>query len=51
MVPRPMDGGAFGAVVTMWDVVPPTGDTRTWAAHLAGSNPSNAFVIIMPANE
>ncbi|HEV3031907.1 MAG TPA: hypothetical protein VG319_09710 [Polyangia bacterium] len=51
MVPRPTDAGAFGPVVTMWDVVPPTNDTRTWASHLAGSNPSNAFVIIMPANE
>jgi len=38
-------------VVTMWNVVPPTNDTRGWTAHLAGSNPSNAFVIIMPANE
>ncbi len=38
-------------VVTMWNVVPPTADTRRWASHIAGSNPSNAFVIIMPANE
>ncbi|HEY2731040.1 MAG TPA: hypothetical protein VGK52_13945 [Polyangia bacterium] len=51
MVPRPTDAGAFEPVVTMWDVVPPAADTRTWASHIAGSNPSNAFVIIMPANE
>jgi hypothetical protein len=38
-------------VVTMWDVVPPAGDTRTWEMHLAGANPGNAFVIIMPAND
>jgi hypothetical protein len=38
-------------VVTMWDVVPPTGDTRTWTKHLAGANPNNAFIIIMPADE
>jgi hypothetical protein len=31
--------------------VPPTGDTRTWEKHLAGSNPDNAFVIIMQADE
>jgi hypothetical protein len=39
------------AVVTSWDVVPPAGDTRKWDMHLAGSNPGNAFVIILPANE
>lgn len=39
------------SVVTTWDVVPPTGDTRTWPQHLAGANPNNAFVIILPANE
>jgi len=41
---------AAAPIVTMWDVVPPAGDTRTWAPHLAGANPANAFVIIMPAN-
>jgi hypothetical protein len=46
MVPK-----TAAAVVTMWDVVPPMGDTRTWEKHIAGSNPNNAFVIIMPANE
>jgi hypothetical protein len=40
-----------GAIVTSWDVVPPKGDTRTWPMHLAGTNPGNAFIIIMPANE
>jgi hypothetical protein len=39
------------AVVASWDVVPPTGDTRTWETHLAGSNPNNAFIIIMQASE
>jgi hypothetical protein len=38
------------AVVANWNVVPPTGDTRTWSPHLAGSNPQNAFVIILPAD-
>jgi hypothetical protein len=46
MVPR-----AAAPVVAMWDVVPPMGDTRVWEMHIAGSNPNNAFVIIMPANE
>src|SRR5262249_51574052 len=44
MVPR-----AAQSVVTTWNVVPPAGDTRTWSPHLAGSNPNNAFVIILPA--
>ena len=38
------------AVVATWDVVPPAGDTRTWSPHLAGANPNNAFVIILPAD-
>lgn len=38
-------------VVATWDVVPPSGDTRTWNMYLAGSNPGTAFVIILPANE
>jgi hypothetical protein len=46
MVPK-----AAGPIVATWNVVPPTGDTRTWASHLAGSNPNNAFVIILPADE
>jgi hypothetical protein len=37
-------------VVSTWNVVPPTGDARTWSPHLAGSNPSNAFIIILPAD-
>jgi hypothetical protein len=45
MVPRTAQ-----AVVTTWNVVPPAGDTRTWSPHLAGSNPNNAFVIILPAD-
>jgi hypothetical protein len=39
------------AVVATWDVVPPAGETRTWPTYIAGSNPNNAFVIILPANE
>jgi hypothetical protein len=50
MVPRLVNGAAQ-AVVTNWTVIPPAGDTRGWEAHLAGTNPGNAFVIIMPANE
>ncbi|MDB4980453.1 MAG: hypothetical protein JWM82_1205, partial [Myxococcales bacterium] len=50
MVPKLVNGAAQ-AVVTNWMVVPPTGDARTWEAHLAGTNPGNAFIIIMPANE
>ncbi len=50
MVPKLVNGAAQ-AVVTNWTVVPPPGDPRTWEAHLAGTNPNNAFVIIMPANE
>jgi hypothetical protein len=46
MVPK-----TTASVVTTWDVVPPSGDARTWPQHLAGSNPGNAFVIILPANE
>jgi hypothetical protein len=46
MVPK-----AAESVVTSWTVVPPAGDSRTWEMHLAGSNPGNAFIIIMPANE
>jgi hypothetical protein len=46
MIPK-----AEASIVTTWDVVPPAGDTRTWPQHLAGSNPGNAFVIILPANE
>jgi hypothetical protein len=42
MVPR-----TAGAVVTSWQVVPPMGDTRTWPPYLAGSNPNNAFIIIL----
>jgi hypothetical protein len=38
-------------VITMFDVVMPPGDRRTWTPHLAGSNPNNAFVIILPADE
>jgi hypothetical protein len=37
--------------VASWTVVPPAGETRTWDAFLAGSNPDNAFIIILPANE
>jgi hypothetical protein len=40
-----------GPMVAMWDVVPPAGDARTWAKYLAGANPNNAFVIIIPADE
>jgi hypothetical protein len=50
MVPR-LKNGAAVPVVTNWMVVPPTGDARTWEAHIAGSNPNNAFIIIMPADE
>ncbi len=50
MVPKLVNGAAV-SVVANWTVVPPTGDARTWEAHLAGTNPGNAFVIIMPANE
>ena len=39
------------AMVATWDVVKPAGDPRSWAPHLAGSNPNNAFVIILPASE
>jgi len=39
------------ALVATWYVVPPSGDTRTWTPHLAGANPDNAFVIILPADE
>ena len=46
MVPKKAE-----AIVTMWDVVPPSTESRRWAMHIAGSNPGNAFVIIMPANE
>jgi hypothetical protein len=45
MVPR-----TATAVVANWSVVPPAGDTRTWSPHLAGSNPQNAFIIILPAD-
>ena len=38
------------AVVATWDVVPPMGDARVWSPHLAGANPNNAFVIILPAD-
>jgi hypothetical protein len=38
-------------IVTTWNVVPPANDARSWPPHLAGSNPSNAFVIILPADE
>jgi hypothetical protein len=47
MVPKKLNE----PIVTMWDVVPPASETRTWGVHIAGSNPGNAFVIIMPANE
>jgi hypothetical protein len=40
-----------GAMVAMWDVLPPTGDTRRWARFLAGANPNSAFVAISPADE
>jgi hypothetical protein len=50
MVPKLVNGAAQ-AVVTNWTVIPPAGDTRGWESHLAGTNPGNAFVIIMPANE
>jgi hypothetical protein len=46
MIPK-----ATASIVTTWDVVPPMGDTRTWPQHLAGANPGNAFIIILPANE
>ena len=46
MVPKQAE-----AVVATWDVVPPTGDTRVWTPHLAGSNPNNAFIIILPADQ
>jgi hypothetical protein len=50
MVPKLVNGAAQ-AVVTNWMVGPPAGDARTWEPHLAGTNPGNAFIIIMPANE
>ena len=50
MVPRLVSGKVV-PVVTNWTVIPPTGDARTWEPHIAGSNPGNAFIIIMPANE
>ena len=46
MIPK-----AAAPIVTTWDIVPPDGDTHTWPQYLAGSNPGNAFVAIMPANE
>jgi hypothetical protein len=42
---------AASPIVTTWTVVRPTGDTRTWQDHLAGTNPNNAFVIILPADD
>jgi hypothetical protein len=39
------------AFVASCMVVAPAGETRTWDAFLAGSNPANAFIIILPANE
>jgi hypothetical protein len=50
MVPKLVNGAAV-PVVTNWAVVPPQGDARTWEMHIAGTNPGNAFIIIMPANE
>jgi hypothetical protein len=50
MIPKLVNGQP-APVVTSWTVNPPAGDTRTWEVHLAGSNPKNAFVIIMPADE
>ena len=41
---------AAAPMVTTWTVMPPTGDTRTWDPHLAGTTPNTAFNIIMPAN-
>jgi hypothetical protein len=39
------------AMVATWDVVKPSGDPRNWSMYLAGANPNNAFVIILPADE
>jgi hypothetical protein len=50
MVPKLVNGVAQ-PVVTSWMVNPPAGDTRAWEPHLAGTNPGNAYVLIMPANE
>jgi hypothetical protein len=37
--------------VTSWNIVRPAGDTREWETYLAGTNPGNAFVAILPAAE
>jgi hypothetical protein len=42
---------AAAPIVTSWNVVPPTGDTRRWEMSLAGTNPGSAFVVILPALE
>lgn len=37
--------------VTNLNIVRPDGDARIWDAYLAGTNPGNAFVVILPAAE
>jgi hypothetical protein len=49
MIPRLTPSGPQ-SVVAAWTVTPPATDTRTWNQYLAGSNPGNAFIIIMAAN-
>jgi hypothetical protein len=41
---------AAKSFVATWTVMKPPGDTRSWDSHLAGTNPNNAFIIIMNAN-
>jgi hypothetical protein len=47
MVPHLTQAGQPQSVVASWQVVPPANDTRSWPAYLAGSNPNNAFIIIL----
>ncbi|HEY7115052.1 MAG TPA: hypothetical protein VH475_00610 [Tepidisphaeraceae bacterium] len=48
-IPRVM--GTPQSVVTSWTITPPAGETRTWPMYTAGTNPNNAFVILMVAND
>jgi hypothetical protein len=40
-----------GAMVALWDVVPPSTETRSWQSRFAGTTPNSAFVIVLPADE
>jgi hypothetical protein len=51
VVPKLVDGGPPGPIVTQWTVTPPSGSTLTWIPYTSGTQPGTAFVLLFLATE